>query len=441
MKSKLIFRPIKNNFLKYTITFSAVVHLIGIFIFPSWGTVSVLEKERIIKIKAVVKPPEKPVQEKLSEPNENFVREFSKPTREKTPGVKSAKVVRPSPAEKRFPVPIHFPNQNFQPAKAIQQDSPDPHPVASFQKFAELKIPPTRPASLRMEPANKTLMASSRRLSPLQAEESFINTSRINTRSPARLVTHAGEVSSLYPGGQRKYFAEAQLVEKPQAVFFNSSPTLKVNAVSENLVKKTSPLILSQNMQPLNQENSYAPAGIISSAMMVAVVPATDIQARMPGNLDSQSSTPVQRALPIFGGDTPSPPKTTSRLQMAAIPSGFIEETGKGNDGANENMGDQLGKIRRAFSSEVRTKIAQTKYYPRTARRRGFEGEPVVAFTLGNTGDLLEISINNPSHHKLLDEAALDAVRSASPYPPIPELLQVKTLRFKLPISFILEEP
>ena len=141
---------------------------------------------------------------------------------------------------------------------------------------------------------------------------------------------------------------------------------------------------------------------------------------------------------------------------MASIPFDFTEETFKSNDKIKDNAlarnsfsADEnneissalLGKIKRAFSSKVRTRIAQTKYYPRTARRRGFEGEPVVAFTLGNTGDLLEISIKNPSQHKLLDEAALDAVRSASPYPPIPELLRVKTLRFKLPISFILEEP
>ena len=141
---------------------------------------------------------------------------------------------------------------------------------------------------------------------------------------------------------------------------------------------------------------------------------------------------------------------------MASIPSRFSEEPIIGKNethdnkpsgqnyptgGNNGNWADQIGKIKKEFSSQVWTKIAESKYYPRLARKRGFEGEPVVAFTLGNTGKLLEVSIKNSSHYKLLDQAALDAVKSASPYPPIPEVLKMKTIRFKLPISFILEAP
>jgi len=99
-----------------------------------------------------------------------------------------------------------------------------------------------------------------------------------------------------------------------------------------------------------------------------------------------------------------------------------------------------LKKIKTRFSSQVWNRIAQSKYYPRIARKRGFEGQPVVAFTLGNEGDLLELSIVNPSPFKILDEAALDAVKSASPYPPIPKLLKTDSMRFNLPISFMLEE-
>ena len=143
-------------------------------------------------------------------------------------------------------------------------------------------------------------------------------------------------------------------------------------------------------------------------------------------------------------------------MEMASIPARFEEETIIGNSethdnkpsgeknsavGANGNSGENFGQIKKEFSSQVWTKIAQSKFYPRLARKRGFEGEPVVAFTLGNTGDLLEASINSPSPYKMLDKAALDAVKSASPYPPIPEVLKMKTIRFKLPISFILEAP
>jgi protein TonB len=189
---------------------------------------------------------------------------------------------------------------------------------------------------------------------------------------------------------------------------------------------------------------------------MFASVTKAGIKARSPKSFNTKISKPVQRATTAPESNITSPLTTTNFMQMASVPVEFFQETqnpiGKTKDNAlarnsfsmdenNKTSSDQLGRIKQAFSTKVRTRIAQTKYYPRSARRRGFEGEPVVAFTLGNTGDLLELSINNPSQHKLLDEAALDAVKSASPYPPIPELLKVKTLRFKLPISFILEEP
>ena len=84
-------------------------------------------------------------------------------------------------------------------------------------------------------------------------------------------------------------------------------------------------------------------------------------------------------------------------------------------------------------------RIADTKYYPRTARRRGIEGQPVVAFTLDKGGRLMKAGLAKTSGYQLLDEAALEAVHQAAPYPEIPAELNMKTFQFKLPISFILK--
>jgi protein TonB len=65
----------------------------------------------------------------------------------------------------------------------------------------------------------------------------------------------------------------------------------------------------------------------------------------------------------------------------------------------------------------------------------------VVSFTIGETGDLRDLTLLEASSHKVLDEAALTAVKNASPYPRIPEALKLQSMQFKLPITFILDGP
>ena len=86
-------------------------------------------------------------------------------------------------------------------------------------------------------------------------------------------------------------------------------------------------------------------------------------------------------------------------------------------------------------------KIAAAKHYPRIARKRGYEGKPVISFSLRQDGELAELTIIEPSLYTVLDRAALEAVRRAVPYPPFPKLLNRKSIRFQLPISFTLDKP
>lgn len=456
MKSTLIYKHIKNNILRYTVTFSAVVHLIGIILFPSWGTVPEVARERIIKINTVMQQLEKPVKKIISKKTKESEPIVPK-MQDKPPLIKSGKVFRPSPAVKRIPTPINHSTQFSEPMKAIQREVSIPDPSTSFHKMANTKTPPTLPARARQEQAKETLIASSNAFPRRQASDSFLKIKRISTQSPTRRVT-TQEISSPNTTNHRKQLTQVVLADNylsSQAIFSNSTPAQEVKGIAGKKVNKLSS-VHPRTVQHLNREISTSPTEIRKLAPMLASASKAGIQALSPKSFDSKIISPVQRAATVPEKNITSSLTTANVMQMASIPLGFVQEPFNSNDKTKDNAlarnsfpavenneisSAQLGKIKRAFSSKVRTRIAQTKYYPRTARRRGFEGKPVVAFTLGNTGNLLEISIKIPSQHKLLNEAALDAVRSASPYPPIPELLRVKTLRFKLPISFILEEP
>ena len=98
-----------------------------------------------------------------------------------------------------------------------------------------------------------------------------------------------------------------------------------------------------------------------------------------------------------------------------------------------------LGELRRGFHKKVWQKVTKAKYYPRIARKRGFEGEPIVTFTIDKKGELTNLRLIEFSSYKLLNEAALETVRRGIPYPSIPKPLGSDSISFNLPISYVLK--
>ncbi|PIQ98810.1 MAG: hypothetical protein COV66_12960 [Nitrospinae bacterium CG11_big_fil_rev_8_21_14_0_20_45_15] len=108
---------------------------------------------------------------------------------------------------------------------------------------------------------------------------------------------------------------------------------------------------------------------------------------------------------------------------------------------ASGSQGDSvdLGQLKGEFTRQVRNRIANNQDYPPIARKRLYEGQPVVAFTLAKNGAIIDLSLHESSSYSLLDSAALSAVRKATPYPPIPDLLGLESMTFLLPILFSLK--
>lgn len=90
-------------------------------------------------------------------------------------------------------------------------------------------------------------------------------------------------------------------------------------------------------------------------------------------------------------------------------------------------------------------KIERQRYYPQRARQLRQEGQPVVRMVIDTMGNITHLTIENSSGVSLLDEAALDIVRRAQPFPAPPaEYADVLRKRgdnrmiFRAPISFSL---
>lgn len=149
--------------------------------------------------------------------------------------------------------------------------------------------------------------------------------------------------------------------------------------------------------------------------------------AENPGN-DSAIQPPVA---PFTSHEEP-------RTEVAAILRELQNSPPKAPDNSTPSNIDTR-KARGLFTGQVRQRIANAKFYPRIARRRGIEGQPVVAFTLDRGGRLMKANLEKTSGYQVLDQAALEAVQEAAPYPEIPAELNTETFQFKLPISFILK--
>jgi TonB family protein len=184
-------------------------------------------------------------------------------------------------------------------------------------------------------------------------------------------------------------------------------------AVSPNVSAKLSQIALSVKL-PSHPLNDIQPRSVPTISQVNASIEST--------------STP-QQAISTFA----PPAETYTKLTT------FPWELTQGSQ-TEVNLSDtDMSNLRGLFTGKVRQRIASAKYYPRTAQRRGMEGKPVIAFTLNKQGRLVKVNLAQSSGYQMLDQAALEAVQQAAPYPEIPAELKTDSYQFKLPISFVLK--
>lgn len=87
------------------------------------------------------------------------------------------------------------------------------------------------------------------------------------------------------------------------------------------------------------------------------------------------------------------------------------------------------------FLTKVRSKIVRAQRYPRLAREKSLEGTATVRLKLYRDGSIMDITIVASSGSRVLDNAALAAVRSAAPFPPFSRKNE-DMVYLEVPISF-----
>jgi len=225
-----------------------------------------------------------------------------------------------------------------------------------------------------------------------------------------------------------------------QKINFRPSPTH--NIFSTGSAQPTAPANVRRSIRPKiaqprvpHQQAEFSKVAIKPSQAVFAVKTTTrKLNAIRPRTIPASSQTTSSiKTLPAAQEARISPMSPAeSLINITAIPRKFAQIP---STDPNVSGTDLSG----LFTGKVRQRVAAAKYYPRTARRRGMEGQPVIAFTVTKDGRLLKANLAQTSGYQMLDRAALQAVQQAAPYPEIPAELKTDTYKFKLPISFVLK--
>jgi len=89
-----------------------------------------------------------------------------------------------------------------------------------------------------------------------------------------------------------------------------------------------------------------------------------------------------------------------------------------------------------AYFDMVRLRIEKHKHYPPQARAAFKEGRVVVRFTITTDGGIRDLGVRKSSRTRALDEAALQAVSNAAPFPAPPQHLFKEDIPLELAIVF-----
>jgi protein TonB len=73
------------------------------------------------------------------------------------------------------------------------------------------------------------------------------------------------------------------------------------------------------------------------------------------------------------------------------------------------------------YMQRLKDRIESIWHYPADAAMRGIHGEVLIEFTIGKNGKLTDVSLERTSGDRSLDQAAMQALKEADPYWPLPD--------------------
>lgn len=176
-------------------------------------------------------------------------------------------------------------------------------------------------------------------------------------------------------------------------------------------------------------------------------LPREPAQEETPPERAVQPPEPAVRLAPVAKPKT-QPDAAAKKPAPSSAPSpAESNATGDGRAaGATSPDGTAVRSTAPAWAPTARVRYEQVlfawmdrhKDYPMIAQRRRLEGEGKVRLRIDRDGRVLERAMVESTGERMLDQAALDTVRRANPFPAVPSEYPGETLEITVPINFFL---
>jgi len=88
------------------------------------------------------------------------------------------------------------------------------------------------------------------------------------------------------------------------------------------------------------------------------------------------------------------------------------------------------------YTKVIKERIRNHWVYPLSGRQNLIQGRLLVVFRLDRGGNLIDCNMAYSSGHEILDTHALNAIQSATPFPPFPESITVQFLNIRASFAY-----
>jgi len=141
-----------------------------------------------------------------------------------------------------------------------------------------------------------------------------------------------------------------------------------------------------------------------------------------------RQKNPAPEKLPV----KEKPLATASRSENAPSAGSVITDTAIS---PVTDSGEQ-DKIKERYIRQLMKILAAHQYYPKRARRRHLQGRVEVGFVVLTDGTIKNINLAGSSGSGMLDRAALDVLRRAGRFEPLPVELGIDSWEFVVPLDY-----
>ena len=179
-----------------------------------------------------------------------------------------------------------------------------------------------------------------------------------------------------------------------------------------------------------------------------AVPPAPPALAIAPEPVAEPATTPAPAPAAVPPAPSASSAVSASDSGSGAVAGGGAQTRGDGDRGSGGGPGASLALVTPgaggsgvappeygAYLRQFRQRVQESLVYPLAARRQGLGGTVELHVWLEATGRVRDVQVARSSSHRVLDDAAVEAIRRLGPVP-FPESLPRRPLLVRIPLVY-----